>query len=125
MFRIALPTLLFTLAACAGATPPTGPGGDTPGNPEAPGDKPRITGGGLPAEVVADPALADSCNAEPAQRYLGKAADEATVKAAQAATGAKTVRVIPHEGMVTMDYRGDRLNVQLDADGKIAAITCG
>jgi hypothetical protein len=41
------------------------------------------------------------------------------------ASSAATVRVIAHDAMVTMDYRGDRLNLRLDESGRIAAIACG
>lgn len=67
----------------------------------------------------------DACKAEAAQGLVGRSASEAVVKQAVTASGAKSVRVIPHDGMVTMDYRGDRLNIQLDEQGKIVAITCG
>lgn len=34
-------------------------------------------------------------------------------------------RVICHNCPVTLDYSADRLNVQLDADGKVASLRCG
>jgi hypothetical protein len=55
----------------------------------------------------------------------GKKPEQALVEDAVARSGAKTARVIPHDGMVTMDYRGDRLNLQLDEAGTIIAATCG
>ncbi|GEM_PF-70517 len=77
-------------------------------------------------QIRVGPGLGDeTCNAEPAQGLIGRNANEAVVKQAMTASGAKSVRVIPHDGMVTMDYRGDRLNIQLDERGNIVAITCG
>ncbi|MBL8548112.1 MAG: hypothetical protein JNL81_16750 [Hyphomonadaceae bacterium] len=34
-------------------------------------------------------------------------------------------RVICHDCVVTMDYRADRLNVDLGADGKVTRLHCG
>jgi hypothetical protein len=38
---------------------------------------------------------------------------------------AEKVRVISPGDMVTMDYRPDRLNIDLDASGTIVALRCG
>ena len=42
-----------------------------------------------------------------------------------AASGAKVVRVLRPGMMVTMEYRGDRLNLRIDGQGKILSVTCG
>lgn len=34
-------------------------------------------------------------------------------------------RVICHDCVVTMDYRADRLNIELGADGKVTRLHCG
>ncbi|MGN6153089.1 MAG: I78 family peptidase inhibitor [Lysobacteraceae bacterium] len=118
------PLLLFVLldlAACApiarqdapaDAAPPaasTG-GAASPAMPETPP---------MPPEAIA------TCDAAKAQGFVGRKADEGTVQAAMAASGAKTVRVLRPGMMVTMDYRGDRLNLQLDGKGLIASARCG
>jgi hypothetical protein len=70
--------------------------------------------------------MAAQCNAAAAQSFVGKEATEATVADAQRAAGAKgDVRVIKPGQAVTMDYRADRLNVEVDARNAIARITCG
>lgn len=113
-------------------------------NPSAPGAVPDAAlVGGAPRTVEGGPGAGEippvpdehirvgpgldeaACKAEAAQRFVGRSANETVVKQAVAASGAKTVRVIPHDGMVTMDYRGDRLNIQLDEQGKIVSIACG
>jgi Peptidase inhibitor I78 family len=76
-------------------------------------------------QIRVSPGLEQSCDAAPAQHLVGRSNNDAAVRDAMKLTGAKAVRVIPHDGMVTMDYRGDRLNIQLDEQGKILAITCG
>ena len=92
-------------AGSAGSAPP-------PGSPPAP-------------EVIAGPGLDGNCDASKVQDVVGKPPEQARVDDAVRRSGAKTVRVIPHDGMVTMDYRGDRLNLQLDEAGRIVAATCG
>lgn len=102
-FALVLPLALASgLAACAST-------GDEPAAP--------------PADAAADGA--GMCNAAPAQQYVGSMADEATVQAAVRASGAAQSRVIDPDTMVTMEYREDRVNLWLDAAGKIDRITCG
>lgn len=128
MTRLSMPIVLLTLAACAPMAPNASSKSDAP--PEA-GAVEGSPGSGevqpVPEEQIrVGPGLGEeTCNAEAAQSLVGRSASEAVVKQAVAASGAKSVRVIPHDGMVTMDYRGDRLNIQLDEHGKIVAITCG
>lgn len=126
-----LPYSLFAILSVAACTPVASheaPSGGDSGGESASGGKPRMTGGALPPEeqIRVAPGLEEgSCDAEAAQRFVGKKADEATVKAAVAASGAKAARVIKPDTMVTMDYRGDRLNIRLDDAGDIIAVTCG
>ena len=65
------------------------------------------------------------CQAEPGQRFVGQPATDAVVAQAKAATGANSVRVLKPGMAMTMDYRDDRLNLELDADGAIAKVGCG
>lgn len=71
------------------------------------------------------PPLAMACDAAPAQRFVGQPATAANVEAARQAAGARTVRSLKPGQPMTMDYRGDRLNVLQDAAGKIDKISCG
>lgn len=66
-----------------------------------------------------------TCNAEPAQSYVGKPVSDANIEAAFKASGAKTMRSIKPGQAVTMDYREDRVNVYQDASGNIERIGCG
>ena len=94
----AVPTLsAFLLSACASttATPPL----TAPSRGECRGD-------GL-AQFAGQPASAD----------VG-----ATILRT---SGAKTLQWIEHGGVVTMDFRSDRVRVQLDAVGRIEAARCG
>lgn len=69
---------------------------------------------------------AATCKAEPAQAFLGKQADAATIAAARDAAGAKgEVRVLKPGQPMTLDFRHDRLNVVVDGQGMIVKINCG
>lgn len=119
---------ILTVAACAPvASNEPLPGGEDGGG-SVPGGKPRMTGGPLPpeAQIRVGPGLGDhSCSAENAQHYVGQKADRSVAAAAMKASGAKLARVIEPDMMVTMEFRGDRLNIRVDAAGKIIAIDCG
>jgi Peptidase inhibitor I78 family len=115
--------VLLGLAACAPVAPREAPSAETAATPPA-----SIDDATPPAAMETPPMLpqdAATCEAAKAQAVVGRKADEGTVQAAMAASGAKMVRVLRPGMMVTQDYRGDRLNLQLDGKGVIASATCG
>lgn len=122
---------LFSIAACAPMTPDSAPDAAAPdaAQPGAADPADAASGGDTPVKGPEPPGIVrlpeGECDAAPAQRYLGQKADSTVVQAALTATRAKQVRVIKPDMMVTMDFRSDRLNVRVDDDGKIIAITCG
>ena len=65
------------------------------------------------------------CNAAPAQHLVGRTRTAEIVAEALRLSGARTLRSIPEGTMVTMDYREDRLNVELDRANRITKIRCG
>ncbi len=65
----------------------------------------------------ADP---DTCQREAHRNLVGT--DGSAVQQASLPAGA---RIICHGCAVTLDYRSDRLNVELGADGKVANVRCG
>lgn len=82
------------------------------------------------AEPAASPETATggperACDAAKAQSLLGRSQSPANEAEAKRLSGAGIVRWIPEGGMVTMDYREDRLNLHLDGEGKIIRIECG
>ena len=112
---------MLSLAACApkpDSTSETAPAAPTATAPEA-----------TPAPAETTPPAGDAtaqCDAAAVQSFVGKEASETTVAEAQAAAGAKgAVRVIKPGQPVTMDYRFDRLNVEVDERNAIVRITCG
>ena len=82
-----------------------------PGEPAAPIER-------LPGED--NPCVADS-----AQQFIGQIATKAVGEQIVAATGAQMFQWVGPDTMVTMDYRPDRLNVELDAAGTIRRVRCG
>ena len=65
------------------------------------------------------------CDADRAQSLVGQPATAALGAEALARTGARTIRWIQPGQAVTMDYRTDRLNIKLDGNNRVTAITCG
>jgi len=92
----------LALAACAGTPAPSTPPMTDP-----------------------QPPAAASCNAEPARSLVGKPGTPDNVEAARRLAGASVARVIKPGMMATMEYREDRLNVDVDAAGTIRNLRCG
>lgn len=72
-----------------------------------------------PAPPAAAPVV-DACGAAELQDLVGQ-----PQAAASAITFAVPVRIIQPGSAVTMDFREDRLNVEVGTDGNIARIFCG
>ena len=65
------------------------------------------------------------CDAAPAQRLIGRAATADLAAEAQRVTGSGSVRWLQPGQVVAMEYRADRLNIELDAANRVMAIRCG
>ncbi len=65
------------------------------------------------------------CSVTRLGKLVGKVSTVALAEEAIKRAGASTARVIGPGQAVTMDYRQDRLNIHLDADGKVERFTCG
>ena len=82
------------------------------------------------AQTVTPPGLDNEdqpmhCNADAVQKMIGQPYTEALGEAARQESGARSLRVLrPNQGM-TMDYRIDRLNLELNASGKVVSARCG
>ena len=103
----------FALAACA-----------TPQDETAPATTP-VASEPAPASTAAAPPMVESCNADAAKGFIGKQATDAVIEEARVAAGAKIARALRPDMMITMEYRGDRLNLRTDVDGKVVDATCG
>ncbi|WP_049456007.1 I78 family peptidase inhibitor [Stenotrophomonas maltophilia] len=98
---------ILPLAACSHAGSST-----TPDAAPAPAPAP-----------VAD--AAHECRPEALEAFTGKTADEATIKKLVADSGARNARVVKPGMAVTMDFRQDRVTVQVDAQNRIERASCG
>ena len=65
------------------------------------------------------------CDATTMAWATGKLADEATVQRIRTETHSKGVRVIKPGMAVTMDYREDRVNIDVDNNNRIVSVRCG
>ena len=89
---------LVVLAGCANPGPATGPTG-------AP--------------------LGGTCNAQPAQSAVGKNSTAKVVEAARVSAGALMARILRPGQMITKEFDAERLNLEVDAAGRIIAVRCG
>lgn len=96
MIRFALPLIALAVAACHEERPEPAP---------------------------APPAGA--CTSEGLESLVGKTRSAETEAEAKRRSGARTLRWIAPGMAVTMDYRTDRLNLDLDASRKITRAHCG
>ena len=110
-FPLAL-SMLLAATACATPTNPTGtPAASAPVAADTP----------APVEEE-EPAM--TCQAEKGLWAVGQIADEALVAKVKADTTSERVRVIAPGMAVTMDYREDRVNLDVDADNRVTAVRC-
>ncbi|ATY31414.1 I78 family peptidase inhibitor [Sphingomonas psychrotolerans] len=76
-------------------------------------------------QAEAPPAATGKCVADGLGSLTGKSRSEAVTKQALRLSGAKNIRWIAPGMAVTMDYREDRLNLEVDEHGKIVRAHCG
>jgi hypothetical protein len=65
------------------------------------------------------------CDASKAQKLVGRQSSKEVGAEVMRLSGAGALRWVPHDGVVTMDYREDRVNVHLDKGNRIVRIACG
>jgi hypothetical protein len=65
-----------------------------------------------------------SCGADLLGDYVGRRATDDVIAAIRAWRGDHAIRVLKPDSMATMDYRPDRLNIDVDADGIIKGFRC-
>ena len=78
-----------------------------------------------PPPPAALPPAPTACGAEKLGKFVGKARADAISAEVARISGAKGIRWISPGMAVTMDYREDRLNVDLDESGVITRFRCG
>lgn len=77
-----------------------------------------------PSTPVVDASSSAHCDASKATDAVGQQPSPETQERARAEAGAETVRVLRHDQPITKEFRMGRLNLVLDAEGKIASVNC-
>ena len=75
-----------------------------------------------PAEATPPPG---ACDASQVQGLVGQAYTEAMQAQAKEDAGATTVRVLKPNQPVTMEFIGERLNIETDDKGMVSGVRCG
>ena len=78
-----------------------------------------------PVAPVAPASAIGICRNEGLDRFVGQSRSSALEAQLLAASGARVVRWVTPEMMITMDHREDRLTVRLGTDGRIGSLSCG
>lgn len=79
----------------------------------------------LSACASAPPPPPAMCNAEAARWAIGLAPDPDVVDRVTRETGSRDVRVLHPGTAATMDYRQDRVNIDVNDRGAITGVRCG
>lgn len=86
-----------------------------------------LSGCGAQTEAALPPPPAASepgCGADQLAGYVGSPATDDVIAKIREWRGEHPIRVLKPGSMATMDYRPDRLNIDVDADGKIKGFRC-
>ena len=127
--HLAVVLAVLTVAGCAPQ-----PAADDTAAPQSSQQSAATAGPAEPAmsdaPVVSAPAPAPAeetamCDVTKAQFAVGQAYSDALAEQARAAAGAKIVRRLVPGQMVTMEFNAERLNLDTDGSGKVAAVRCG
>ena len=69
--------------------------------------------------------LGGACDAAPAQSFVGQNTTAKVMGAARVRSGALMVRVLRPGQMITKEFDAQRLNLEVNAAGRIVAVRCG
>ncbi|HEY5971953.1 MAG TPA: I78 family peptidase inhibitor [Pseudoxanthomonas sp.] len=64
------------------------------------------------------------CEANKATAAIGQSPSPEVAEQARLRAGAEIVRTLRHDQIITKEYRVGRLNLVLDANGRIASVNC-
>lgn len=76
-------------------------------------------------EATGPPPQAGACHADGARSVMGLSPSPEVVERARVGSRSRTVRVIRPGDAITLDYSGDRLNLQVNDRGAITGAYCG
>jgi len=78
----------------------------------------------VPPQPVTDPTSPSHCDAGKAAAAIGRLPSAEVVETARQAAGAEVVRTLRQGQPITKEFRVGRLNLVLDAEGRIASANC-
>ena len=84
-----------------------------------------LAGCATTAPPVSAPPVVGQCNADGLGDLVGRPADAGLGSDAMRRSGAARLRWIRPGDAVTMDYSAQRLNVNLDGQGRVERLACG
>jgi hypothetical protein len=126
MFRPTLPlaaALLVLLSACATTDESTASADAT----TAADAQTAATGTGTTdtTTTTTTNTAPSGCNADAARSVVGQMASAEVVDQARLAAGAETARTLKPGQAVTMEFNGNRLNLDVDAGNTVTNVRCG
>ena len=77
------------------------------------------------ATTAPPPAPKQICNAQPAQSFVGRTNTSQNLEQARQRSGAAMARVLHPGQITTKEFNAERLNLEVDATGRILAVRCG
>ena len=113
---IATAALVLLLGACKGPAPE---------EQEQVLDQAQQAAQAATANADATPPPPGSCDASQVQGLVGQTYTDAMQAQAKEDAGASDVRVLKPNQAVTMEFIGERLNIELDDKGVISGVRCG
>lgn len=99
LFSIVLTAALF--AGCSSTPTPSGP------------------------TVKTSAATPERCSTEPLTDLIGKPGSQELLDQARQRSGAQRARMLNPDDMMTLDYDSQRLNIDLDEQGRVHRLSCG
>lgn len=96
-------------------------------NPAVPADAApaRQEGAAVTDHVRSDTPVRNRCDAQAARFLLGQPYGPDTLRRALDAAGADEARMLRPDSVVTKEYQTGRLNVVVDAAGRVLQVHCG
>ncbi|HVF37696.1 MAG TPA: I78 family peptidase inhibitor [Sphingomicrobium sp.] len=77
------------------------------------------------SDATADREPIGQCRGDTLGQFTGQPAGQHLGARMLAVSEARVIRWVPKGGMVTMDYRGDRITVFLDGSNRVERASCG
>lgn len=77
------------------------------------------------SDATATSVAGGKCRPEALAQFVGQPSSQELGARILAASGARDIRWVPKGGMVTMDFREDRVTVALDQANRVETANCG